>query len=256
MKIHEYQAKSLLKKAGVAVPEGIVCKTADEVAAAFDTLGGAIAVVKSQIHAGGRGKGRFQEEPEQAGVVLVRSAQEARENAERMLGNTLVTIQTGDEGKQVNTLFVEQGLNIARELYLGIVVDREVGGPVLIMSSEGGMEIEEVAHNSPEKILTEPFDGIMERHQQAGGLGQPVLRAHVGRPRAMCRGRTARRGPMAAVGVVGCHLSGPLWLGASVRICCPIRLSRPGRSVKFNDPATDRRTLKHLGFPVSPLPSR
>lgn len=158
MKIHEYQAKSLLKKAGVAVPEGIVCRTADEVAAAFDTLGGAIAVVKSQIHAGGRGKGRFQEEPEQAGVVLVRSAQEARENAERMLGNTLVTIQTGDEGKQVNTLFVEQGLNIARELYLGIVVDREVGGPVLIMSSEGGMEIEEVAHNSPEKILTEPFD--------------------------------------------------------------------------------------------------
>lgn len=158
MKIHEYQAKSLLKKAGVAVPEGIVCKTADEVAAAYDTLGGSIAVVKSQIHAGGRGKGRFKEEPEQAGVVLVRSAQEARENAERMLGNTLVTIQTGDEGKQVNTLFVEQGLNIARELYLGIVVDREVGGPVLIMSSEGGMEIEEVAHNSPEKILTEPFD--------------------------------------------------------------------------------------------------
>lgn len=158
MKIHEYQAKSLLKKAGVAVPEGIVCRTADEVAAAYDTLGGAIAVVKSQIHAGGRGKGRFKEEPEQAGVVLVRSAQEARENAERMLGNTLVTIQTGEEGKQVNTLFVEQGLNIARELYLGIVVDREVGGPVLIMSSEGGMEIEEVAHNSPEKILTEPFD--------------------------------------------------------------------------------------------------
>lgn len=158
MKIHEYQAKSLLREAGVAVPEGIVCKTADEVAAAYDQLGGAIAVVKSQIHAGGRGKGRFKEEPEQAGVVLVRSAAEARENAARMLGNTLVTIQTGEEGKQVNTLFVEQGLNIARELYLGIVVDREVGGPVLIMSSEGGMEIEEVAHNSPEKILTEPFD--------------------------------------------------------------------------------------------------
>lgn len=158
MKIHEYQAKSLLRKAGVAVPEGIVCKSADEVAAAYETLGGTIAVVKSQIHAGGRGKGRFKEEPEQAGVVLVRSADEARENAERMLGNTLVTIQTGTEGKQVNTLFVEQGLKIARELYLGIVVDREVGGPVLIMSSEGGMEIEEVAHESPEKILTEPFD--------------------------------------------------------------------------------------------------
>lgn len=158
MKIHEYQAKSLLRKAGVAVPEGIVCKTADEVAAAFETLGGTIAVVKSQIHAGGRGKGRFKEEPDQAGVVLVKSAAEAKENAERMLGNTLVTIQTGDEGKKVSTLFVEQGLKIARELYLGIVVDREVGGPVLIMSSEGGMEIEEVAHNSPEKILAEPFD--------------------------------------------------------------------------------------------------
>ncbi|APZ96267.1 ADP-forming succinate--CoA ligase subunit beta [Fuerstiella marisgermanici] len=158
MKIHEYQAKSLLRKAGVAVPEGIVCKSADEVAAAYDKLGGEIAVVKSQIHAGGRGKGRFKEHPDQAGVVLVRSAAEAKENAARMLGSTLVTIQTGDEGKQVNTLFVEQGLKIARELYLGIVVDREVGGPVLIMSSEGGMEIEEVAHSSPEKILTEPFD--------------------------------------------------------------------------------------------------
>lgn len=158
MKIHEYQAKTLLKAAGVPVPEGIVCKSADEVAAAFETLGGSLAVVKSQIHAGGRGKGRFKEHPDQAGVVLVRSSAEAKENAERMLGSTLVTIQTGDEGKQVNTLFVEQGLAIARELYLGIVVDREVGGPVLIMSSEGGMEIEEVAHKSPEKILTEPFD--------------------------------------------------------------------------------------------------
>ncbi len=158
MKIHEYQAKTLLKAAGVPVPEGIVCKSADDVAAAFEALGGELAVVKSQIHAGGRGKGRFKEHPDQAGVVLVRSAAEAKENAERMLGSTLVTIQTGDEGKQVNTLFVEQGLKIARELYLGIVVDREVGGPVLIMSSEGGMEIEEVAHKSPEKILTEPFD--------------------------------------------------------------------------------------------------
>lgn len=158
MKIHEYQAKSLLKAAGVAVPEGIVCKTPEEVAAAFATLGGSLAVVKSQIHAGGRGKGRFKEHPDQAGVVLVRSAEEAQENAARMLGSTLVTIQTGAEGKQVNTLFVEQGLKIARELYLGIVVDREVGGPVLIMSSEGGMEIEEVAHSHPERILTEPFD--------------------------------------------------------------------------------------------------
>lgn len=158
MKIHEYQGKALFRKAGIAVPEGIVARTPDEAAAAFETLGGDLAVVKSQIHAGGRGKGRFREHPDQAGVVLVRSAAEAKENAERMLGSTLVTIQTGAEGKQVNTLFVEQGLKIARELYLGIVVDREVGGPVLIMSSEGGMEIEEVAKDHPEKILTEPFD--------------------------------------------------------------------------------------------------
>ncbi|MBC7967596.1 MAG: ADP-forming succinate--CoA ligase subunit beta, partial [Fuerstia sp.] len=160
MKIHEYQAKQLFRAAGVAVPQGIVAKTPDEAAKAFETLGGPIAVVKSQIHAGGRGKGTFKESPNQRGVVLVKSAVEAAENAKRMLGSTLVTIQTGDEGKQVNTLFVEQGVKIARELYLGIVVDREVGGPVLIMSSEGGMEIEHVAKHSPEKILSEPFDAI------------------------------------------------------------------------------------------------
>lgn len=160
MKIHEYQAKQLFRTAGVAVPQGIVAKTPEEAAAAFTTLGGPIAVVKSQIHAGGRGKGTFKEVPAQRGVVLVKSAEEAAQNAKNMLGNTLVTIQTGDEGKQVNTLFVEQGLKIARELYLGIVVDREVGGPVLIMSSEGGMEIEEVAKHSPEKIIAEPFDAV------------------------------------------------------------------------------------------------
>jgi len=157
MKIHEYQAKTLFRQAGIAVPEGVVARTPDEAVQAFKTLRGDLAIVKSQIHAGGRGKGRFKEHPEQPGVVLVRSAQEARENARRMLGKTLVTIQTGEAGKQVNTLFVEQGLKIARELYLGIVVDRTVGGPVLIMSSEGGMEIEKVAEESPEKILTETF---------------------------------------------------------------------------------------------------
>jgi len=160
MKIHEYQAKQLFRAAGVAVPQGIVAKTAEEAAQAFETLGGPIAVVKSQIQAGGRGKGTFKESPKQRGVVLVKSAAEAADNAKRMLGHTLVTIQTGDEGKLVSTLFVEQGLKIARELYLGIVVDREVGGPVLIMSSEGGMDIEEVAKHSPEKILSEPFDAI------------------------------------------------------------------------------------------------
>ena len=158
MKIHEYQAKQLLAKAGVAVPRGIVARTPDEAAKAFEQLGGPIAVVKSQIHAGGRGKGRFKEHPDQAGVVLVRSADEARKNAERMLGKTLVTKQTGDEGKVVNVLLIEEGLKIASELYLGIVVDREVGGPVLILSSEGGMNIEEVAEESPEKIHHEPVD--------------------------------------------------------------------------------------------------
>lgn len=158
MKIHEYQGKDLFRAAGVPVPRGIVCKSADEVAAAYTELGGSLAVVKSQIHAGGRGKGRFKEHPDQAGVVLVRSPEEAKENAERMLGNTLVTIQTGDEGKQVNTLFVEEGLDIANELYLGVVVDRELGGPAMIFSSEGGMAIEDVAHDTPELIKTVPFN--------------------------------------------------------------------------------------------------
>ncbi|MFO1004455.1 MAG: ADP-forming succinate--CoA ligase subunit beta [Planctomycetaceae bacterium] len=158
MKIHEYQAKALFAKAGVAIPQGIVAKTAEEAAAAFKTLGGSIAVVKSQVHAGGRGKGTFKEHPEQRGVVLVKSADDAKANAARMLGSTLVTIQTGAEGKQVSTLLVEQGLQIERELYLGIVVDRETGLPCVMMSSEGGMNIEDVAHDTPEKIFREHFD--------------------------------------------------------------------------------------------------
>ena len=135
-----------------------MAKTADEAASAFDALGGKLAVVKSQIHAGGRGKGRFKEHADQAGVVLVKSAAEAKQNAARMLGKTLVTKQTGPAGKIVSVLLVEEGLAIARELYLGVVVDREAGGPVLIMSSEGGTEIEEVAARAPEKILREPID--------------------------------------------------------------------------------------------------
>lgn len=164
MKIHEYQGKQLFAKAGIPVPPGIVAKTPEEAAAAFTQLGGKIAVVKSQIHAGGRGKGTFKEQPQQRGVVLVRSAEEAKENAARILGNTLVTVQTGPEGKKVNTIYVEGGLNIARELYLGIVVDREAAGPVLIMSTEGGVEIEEVAEHHPEKILKEKFDGLNGLH--------------------------------------------------------------------------------------------
>lgn len=158
MKIHEYQAKQLLAKSGVKVPRGIVAKTPDEAASAFTELGGPLAVVKSQIHAGGRGKGRFKQHPDQPGVVLVKTADAAKDHATRMLGSTLVTIQTGAEGKAVSTLLIEEGLKIAKEMYLGVVVDRESGGPVLIASTEGGMEIEVVAHNNPEKILHEPYD--------------------------------------------------------------------------------------------------
>ncbi|HEV3300165.1 MAG TPA: ADP-forming succinate--CoA ligase subunit beta, partial [Planctomycetaceae bacterium] len=158
MKIHEYQGKQLLAAAKIAVPRGFVVESPEAAAQAFRDLGGTIAVVKSQIHAGGRGKGRFKEYSEQAGVVLVKSAEEAAQNAARMLGKTLVTKQTGPVGKTVNVLLVEEGLKIARELYLGVVVDRAAGGPVLIMSSEGGTEIEEVAARSPEKILREPID--------------------------------------------------------------------------------------------------
>ncbi|TWU23064.1 Succinyl-CoA ligase [ADP-forming] subunit beta [Novipirellula galeiformis] len=158
MKIHEYQGKQLFRKAGVPVLEGHVATTADEAAAAYDKLGGSIAVVKAQIHAGGRGKGTIIDNPEQRGVVLVKSADEARAAANGLLGKTLVTIQTGEEGKVVNQVFVEAGCDIARELYLGIVVDREAARPVLMVSTEGGVEIEKVAEETPELIFKEHFD--------------------------------------------------------------------------------------------------
>ena len=158
MKIHEFQGKDLFRKFGVTVLEGRVAKTADEAAAAFTELGGAVAVVKAQIHAGGRGKGTFIEEPSQHGVQLVKSAEEAGQVAGRMLGNKLVTIQTGAEGKTVNQVFVEAGCDIAREIYLGIVLDRATSMPVLMCSNEGGVEIEKVAAETPEKIFKEHFD--------------------------------------------------------------------------------------------------
>jgi len=157
MKIHEFQAKEILRKAGVAVPQGIVARSGDEAAAAFKQLGGPIAVVKSQIHAGGRGKGTIKERPQQHGVQLVKSADEAKTVAGNLLGGHLVTIQTGPAGQQVNQVLVEAGCDIARELYLGIVVDRASGGPVLMVSSEGGMNIEEVAEKTPELIYREKF---------------------------------------------------------------------------------------------------
>jgi succinyl-CoA synthetase beta subunit len=158
MKIHEYQAKDLFRKAGVAVLRGKVAATADEAAAAYQELGGELAVVKSQIHAGGRGKGTTKENPQQRGVQLVRSADEAKKVAGNLLGKTLVTIQTGPEGKTVNRVFVEEGCKIARELYLGIVLDRAAARPVLMVSSEGGVEIEKVAAETPHLIHKEHFD--------------------------------------------------------------------------------------------------
>ncbi|MEM8666537.1 MAG: ADP-forming succinate--CoA ligase subunit beta [Planctomycetota bacterium] len=158
MKIHEYQGKELFRAAGVPVLEGHVAESADEAVAAYEKLGGAVAVVKAQIHAGGRGKGTIQDNPDQRGVVVCKSADEVKAAATGLLGKTLVTIQTGPEGKTVNKVFVEAGCEIARELYLGIVLDRAVARPVLMASTEGGVEIEKVAEETPELIFKEHFD--------------------------------------------------------------------------------------------------
>jgi succinyl-CoA synthetase beta subunit len=157
MKIHEFQAKQILREAGVVVPRGMVARTAQEAAAAFKELGGSIAVVKAQIHAGGRGKGAVKDS-QQRGVQLVKSADEAAKVAGNLLGKSLVTIQTGPEGQVVRQVLVEEGCEIARELYLGVVVDRAMAGPVLIASEAGGMNIEDVAAKTPELIFKEPFD--------------------------------------------------------------------------------------------------
>ncbi len=158
MKIHEYQAKELLRKAQVPVLEGFVARTPEEAKAAFDKLGGPIAVVKAQLHAGGRGKGTVIEVPTQRGVQLVKSGDEAAVVAKNLIHNRLVTVQTGPSGSKVNQVFVEQGCKIARELYLAVVVDRGSQMPLLMVSSEGGVDIEKVAHETPEKILKESFD--------------------------------------------------------------------------------------------------
>ena len=161
MKIHEYQGKQLLREAGVPVPLSEVVFDAPAAAAAkklIEATGNEIVVVKSQIHAGGRGKGRFKEHPDLGGVKVVKGAEAAAEAAEKMLGSTLVTIQTGPEGKRVNRLLIEQGMDIKQELYLGVTLDRESGRNTVMVSTEGGTEIEEVAHASPEKILTETID--------------------------------------------------------------------------------------------------
>ncbi|MFU8856104.1 MAG: ADP-forming succinate--CoA ligase subunit beta [Deferrisomatales bacterium] len=168
MNIHEYQAKQVLQKYGVPVPRGIVCSTADEAEAAAKDLGTPVVVVKAQIHAGGRGKA--------GGVKVVKSPAEARAAASGILGRTLVTHQTGPQGKEVLKVYVEEGRDIARELYLGMVIDRATGLATLMASTEGGMEIEEVAAKTPEKILKQAVDpaaGFQPFHARklAYGLG-------------------------------------------------------------------------------------
>ncbi|WP_116091644.1 ADP-forming succinate--CoA ligase subunit beta [Sphingomonas crusticola] len=172
MNIHEYQAKELLAKFGVAIPLGFAAMSVDEAVAAAGKLPGPLYVVKAQIHAGGRGKGKFKELGADAkgGVRLSKTLDEVRANATDMLGNTLVTIQTGDAGKQVNRLYITDGADIAKEYYLSMLVDRSTGRIALVVSTEGGMDIETVAHETPEKIRTiiiDPAEGFQPHHGRA-----------------------------------------------------------------------------------------
>jgi succinyl-CoA synthetase beta subunit len=169
MNIHEYQAKAVLREFGVPVSRGKAILSADDAEAAANELGGPVWVVKSQIHAGGRGKGRFKE-PEagdKGGVRLARSVDEVKAHVNQMLGKTLVTLQTGPGGKQVSRLYLEEGADIASEFYLSALVDRATSRVAFVVSTEGGMDIEKVAHDTPEKIVTfsiDPATGIMPHH--------------------------------------------------------------------------------------------
>ena len=172
MNVHEYQAKELLSQFGVKVPKGIAALTVEDAVAAARSLPGPLYVVKAQIHAGGRGKGKFKELGPDAkgGVRLAKSVEDVEACAREMLGNTLVTIQTGAAGKQVNRLYVTDGVDIGREYYLSMLVDRKTGRIALIVSTEGGMDIETVAHDTPEKITTitiDPAQGFMPHHGRA-----------------------------------------------------------------------------------------
>jgi succinyl-CoA synthetase beta subunit len=172
MNIHEYQAKAVLQAFAAPLADGFPAFTPDEAADAARKLGGPLWVVKSQIHAGGRGKGRFKEATagEKGGVRLARSIEEVKTFAREMLGATLVTVQTGSAGKQVNRLYIEDGANIDKEFYLSTLVDRETSRVAFVLSTEGGVNIEDVAHKTPEKIHTfsvDPATGIMPHHGRA-----------------------------------------------------------------------------------------
>ena len=205
MNIHEYQGKAVLKEYGAPVSAGFPALSVAEAVEAAKKLPGPLYVVKSQIHAGGRGKGKFKELPADAkgGVRLAKSIEEVESHAKEMLGNTLVTLQTGPAGKQVNRLYIEDGSDIAKEFYLSALVDRETSRVAFVVSTEGGMDIEKVAHDTPEKIKTfsvDPATGIMPHHgrtvakalglsgdqakQAASVLGQ-IYAAFVGKDMAM-----------------------------------------------------------------------
>ena len=189
MKIHEHQAKQLMAARGIQVPLGRVARSVDEAVAAVRPLiqesGNPVVVLKAQIHAGGRGKGHFKEYPDVRGVNVITDGIEGgpsaaeervRELAQQMLGSTLVTIQTGEEGKQVNRLYVEQGIDIARELYLAVLLDRSVSRNIVMASTEGGVEIEKVAEETPEKIIRAEIDPAIglasfQANELAHGLG-------------------------------------------------------------------------------------
>ena len=169
MNIHEHQAKAVLKAFGVPVPQGYPAYSVDEAVQAAEKLGGPVFVIKSQIHAGGRGKGKFEGLAPDAkgGVRVVKSVGEVKTNAAEMLGRVLVTHQTGPKGKQVNRLYIEEGAAIARELYLSLLVDRETSRVSVVASTEGGMDIEDVAHSTPEKIVSfsiDPATGVFPHH--------------------------------------------------------------------------------------------
>jgi succinyl-CoA synthetase beta subunit len=185
MNIHEYQAKALLRSYGAPVSDGRVVLKAEEAKTAAGGLDGPLWVVKAQIHAGGRGKGTFKEAEagEKGGVRLARSVEEAETMAKQMLGRTLVTHQTGPAGKQVNRIYIEDGSDIARELYLALLIDRQTSRISFVASTEGGMDIEEVAHNTPEKIVSfsvDPASGLSDFHGRrvafALGLEGPLVK--------------------------------------------------------------------------------
>ena len=205
MNIHEYQAKAVLKEFGVPVSRGVPVLKVEDAEAAAKELGGPLWVVKSQIHAGGRGKGKFKEPAagEKGGVRLAKSVEEVKQFCKEMLGNTLVTVQTGPAGKQVNRLYIEDGSDIEKEFYLSALVDRVTSRVSFVVSTEGGMNIEEVAHSTPEKIVTfsvDPATGVMPHHgrtvakalgltgdlaKQAGVLVGQLYKAFVAKDMAM-----------------------------------------------------------------------